>query len=95
MLDEGFIVKCDPMAGTIAVGPRLAVLPDREVLCSWMRHSAMLRFNDPNSSGAEAWVVELSDGRLLGTCWHVSHHGGEFPNAFAISQSSIASRPSL
>ncbi len=54
------------------------------------RHSAMLRFDDPNSSGAEAWVVELSDGRLLGTCWHVSHHcvsnhSGELPNAFAIS----------
>ena len=49
------------------------------------RHSAMLRFDDLNSSGAEAWVVELTDGRLLGTCWHVAHHGDEWPNAYAIS----------
>ncbi len=49
------------------------------------RHSTMLRFNDPHTSGAEAWVVELADGRLLGTCWHVAHHGDDLPNAFAIS----------
>lgn len=49
------------------------------------RHSAMLRFDDSQSSGAEAWVVELSDGRLLGTCWHVSHAGAALPNVFAIS----------
>ena len=51
---------------------------------SW-QHSSMLRFDDRNTSGAEAWVVALSDGRLLGTAWHVSHHGGDLPNAFAIS----------
>lgn len=49
------------------------------------RHSSMLRFDDADTSGAEAWVVELADGRLLGTSWHVSHHGGDLPNAFAIS----------
>ncbi len=50
------------------------------------RHSTMLRFDDSNNGGAEAWVVELADGLLLGTCWHVSHVGGDLPNAFAISQ---------
>ena len=30
------------------------------------RHGSMLRFEDADSGGAEAWVVELADGRLLG-----------------------------
>jgi hypothetical protein len=51
---------------------------------SW-QHTSMLRFADPATSAAEAWVVELSDGRLLGTCWHVAYQGGDLPNAFAIS----------
>jgi hypothetical protein len=51
---------------------------------SW-NHSAMLRF-DPSSGAAEAWVIELSDGRLLGTCWHLNHgEGGDRPNAYALS----------
>jgi hypothetical protein len=49
-------------------------------------HSAMLRFEQPNSGAAEAWVVQLADGRLLGTCWHLDHAGGgDRPNAFALS----------
>jgi BNR repeat-like domain len=48
-------------------------------------HAAMLRFDDARSGGAEAWVVELSDGRLLGTAWHLGHGGAEHPNAFALS----------
>jgi hypothetical protein len=49
------------------------------------RHSAMMRF--PETSGAaEAWHVELSDCRLLGTCWHLNHGpGGDHPNAYALS----------
>lgn len=35
-------------------------------------HTSMLRFADPNAGGAEAWVVELADGRLLGTSWNMS-----------------------
>jgi hypothetical protein len=49
------------------------------------RHTSMLRFADPQTSAAEAWVVELSDGRLLATCWHIADRGGELPNAFGIS----------
>jgi len=50
-------------------------------------HTSMLRFDDPNSGGAEAWVIELSDGRLLGTCWHLNvETGSDHPNAFALSQ---------
>jgi hypothetical protein len=52
---------------------------------SW-EHTAMLRFAQPDSSGAEAWVIELTDGRLLGTCWHINEgEGGDYPNAYALS----------
>lgn len=53
---------------------------------SW-RHADALRFAEPDSGGAEAWTVELSDGRLLAACWHVDHGGrNDYPNAFAISE---------
>ena len=45
----------------------------------------MLRFEDPASCGAEAWIIELTDGRLLGTAWQVAACGGELPNAYALS----------
>lgn len=46
----------------------------------------MLRFDDPLSSAAEAWVVELADGRLLGACWHIPpHNRPDYPNAYALS----------
>ena len=46
----------------------------------------MLRFAEQHSSGAEAWVIELADGRLLGTCWHINEgDGGDYPNAYALS----------
>lgn len=47
-------------------------------------HSVMHRFDDPASSAAEAWCVELADGRLLGVSWHM-HSGGDYPNAYALS----------
>jgi len=52
---------------------------------SW-EHTAMLRFAQPDSSGAEAWVVELADGRLLGTSWHMNLRGGDYPCAYALSE---------
>ena len=52
---------------------------------SW-RHTSMMRFADDYSTGAEAWVVELADGRLLGTCWNMNQQdGSDFPNAYALS----------
>jgi len=49
-------------------------------------HTSMLRFAESDSGGAEAWVVELSDGRLLGTSWHLNHaDGSDYPNAYALS----------
>jgi hypothetical protein len=53
---------------------------------SWW-HRSMLRFAEPLSGGAEAWAVELADGRLLGTAWHtdLSGAGRSYPNAYALS----------
>ncbi len=49
-------------------------------------HTAMLRFDEEHSGGAEAWVIELADGRLLGTCWCLDHRAErEYPNAFSLS----------
>jgi hypothetical protein len=49
------------------------------------RHTSMLRFPQP-AGGAEAWLIELADGRLLGTSWVIPDDGTESPNAFAISK---------
>jgi hypothetical protein len=52
---------------------------------SW-RHTSMLRFAEADSGGAEAWVVELATGQLLGTCWQVGYtKGQEYPNPYALS----------
>ncbi len=55
---------------------------------SW-RHASMMRFEEQHSGGAEAWVCELSDGRILGSAWHADLADREvpveYPNAYAIS----------
>ncbi len=50
-------------------------------------HRWMMRFEEPDSGGAEAWVVALADGRLLATSWHTDLSGAErdFPNVYALS----------
>ena len=53
--------------------------------CRSWSHASMLRF-DEGCSGAEAWVIELADGSLLGTSWLTSVDGKlDFPNAYAMS----------
>lgn len=50
------------------------------------RHNSMLRFADIHSGAGEAWVIELTDGRLLGTCWQINlSDGSDYPNPYAIS----------
>lgn len=62
----------------------VAVLSDDEGR-TW-GHASMLRFSDPHAGGAESWVVELSDGRLVGTAWSMSlTTGKDAPIPFAIS----------
>ena len=53
---------------------------------SWHK-SVMLSFEQADSGGAEAWVIELADGRLLATSWHAdrSGQGKHFPNAYSLS----------
>jgi hypothetical protein len=52
---------------------------------TWLSN-AMLRFPSEHSTGAEAWVIELADGRLLGTAWHLNQADkSDHPNAYAIS----------
>jgi hypothetical protein len=50
--------------------------------------SEMIRFAEPDSVGAEAWVAELSDGRILGTTWHadMSNNKHVYPNCYAVSK---------
>jgi hypothetical protein len=49
-------------------------------------HNSMIRFESEHSSGAEAWVIELADGRLLGTTWHLNQQDkSDHPNAYAVS----------
>lgn len=72
--------------------PKLVVARNQVVVqrsddegASW-QHSAMLRFPREDAGGAESWVAELSDGRLVGTAWNVDLTGKtQYPNAFAIS----------
>jgi hypothetical protein len=50
------------------------------------RHNSMLRFPSEYSTGAEAWVIELADGRLLGTAWHLNQQDkSDHPNAYSLS----------
>lgn len=54
------------------------------------RLARALKFDEPNSGGAEAWCCELADGRLLATTWHIDHTPGpakrDFPNKWSLSR---------
>jgi hypothetical protein len=64
---------------------RIVVLRSEDQGSIWTAQP-MIRFDQPESGGAEAWIIELADGRLLGTCWNVSLAGnGQLPNPYALS----------
>jgi len=64
---------------------QVVVMISRDEGKSW-KHGSMIRFDEPGSGAAEAWLTELSDGRLLGTCWHIDYFGKkDHPNAYAVS----------
>jgi hypothetical protein len=50
--------------------------------------SIAITFDEPESGGAEAWVTELTDGRLLAATWQVDLSGKsiKYPNRYAISR---------
>jgi hypothetical protein len=73
----------DP-AVTVDRGRMVVALSDDEG--RFWRHRDLLRFAEPDSGSAEAWVIELADGRLLGAAWHIDLHGKvDYPNAYAMS----------
>ena len=90
VLDDGRWVACYAPYNTF--DRDLVVDRDQIVLVmsddrgqTW-RHTSMLRFADPESGGAEAWVVQLADGRLLGTCWEMNlATGADHPIPYAMS----------
>lgn len=50
------------------------------------QHTSAIRVNEKKSYVAEAWVSQLSDGRLLATAWHLNRdEGNDYPNAYALS----------
>ena len=64
---------------------QVVLMTSRDEGRSWA-HTAMLRFELPYATAAEAWVIELADGRLLGTCWNLNQQdGSDFPNAYGLS----------
>ena len=64
---------------------RVIVVASDDRGASWQSR-VMLRFDEPDSGAAEAWLVELADGRLLGESWHMDiRTGRDFPDAYAIS----------
>lgn len=77
---------CNTFDPTLKVDRNQVVaLCSRDNGITW-EHTSMLRFENINSGGAEAWAIELADGRLLGTCWHQNYDGDcDYPNPYAIS----------
>ena len=65
---------------------QVVLLTSRDEGNTW-RHTAMLSFEHSYATAAEAWVIELADGRLLGTCWNLNQQdGSDFPNAYGLSR---------
>ncbi len=53
-------------------------------------HADMLRFPEPRTGSAEAWVVELADGRLLGAGWKMDlDDSRDYENPFALSRDGL------
>lgn len=73
-------------AATVVDRARVVVAYSDDQGATWA-HTDCLRFAEADSGGAEAWVIELADGRLLTTAWHVDHNSKvDYPNAYAISE---------
>ena len=72
---RGDMICCYAVINT--TDPNLKVAHN-QVLClvsrdqgkTW-KHNTMLHFESEDDLGAESWVVELSDGRLLAIGWHI------------------------
>jgi len=68
---------------------RVIVLASDDQGQTW-KNSDMLRFPQPRSGGAEAWVIQLSNGRLLGAGWHLHlDDQQDYPNRYALSDDGL------
>ncbi len=64
----------------------LAVLRSADGGESWV-YQATMRSPNENAGYAEAWLVQLADGRLATTCWVYDHETGQsIPNQYALSK---------
>ncbi len=64
---------------------QVVLLTSRDRGKSWS-YKPMLRFEQHYATAAEAWVIELADGRLVGTCWKLNQKdGSDFPNPYTLS----------
>lgn len=64
--------------------PQVVVVRSDDDGVTWQA-STMLRLH-PDGGTAEAWLVELTDGRLFGACWGMDlATGDDLPNPFAVS----------
>lgn len=51
---------------------------------SWQ--SSCMMSHQPQDNTAESWVIQLSDGRLLGSCWHSRQEDGkDYPTPMVLS----------
>lgn len=65
---------------------QLALIASDDQGRTW-QYQPLMRFREADSGAAEAWIVELSDGRLLSTCWHTDFtEKNEYPNPYSISE---------
>lgn len=70
--------------GLVVDRPRIVVLRSDDDGATW-ESATMLRLH-PDGGTAEAWLTELSDGRLFGACWAMDlRTSADLPNPWAIS----------
>lgn len=64
--------------------PQVVVVRSDDDGATW-QGTTMLRLQ-PHGGTAEAWLVQLADGRLFGACWGMDlAMGGDLPNPYALS----------
>ncbi len=64
---------------------QLAVMRSTDQGKTW-QYQPLMRYAEPTSNSAEAWVIQLSDGKLLSSCWHTDWQTkSDYPNPYAVS----------
>ncbi|MCX7704920.1 MAG: glycoside hydrolase [bacterium] len=64
---------------------QVILLTSRDKGENW-NYTRMLSFPEKYATAAEAWIIELSDGKLFGTCWKINQKDNtDFSNPYAIS----------